>query len=103
MTGDLMVASKAASPHVISMVEVDYSAVEAARLPRRDVFAAEHGYSLTYLPFVTRAVVDALAEFPHMNASMGEGEVILHNEVNMSIAVDLDFQGLLCARGARRT
>lgn len=95
MTGDLMVASKAASPHVISMVEVDYSAIEAARLPRRDDFRAEHGYSLTYLPFVTRAVVDALAEFPHMNSSMGDGEVILHNEVNMSIAVDLDFQGLL--------
>jgi len=95
MTGDLMVASKATSPHVISAVEVDYSAIEAARLPRRESFRAETGYSLTYLPFITRAVVDALREFPHMNASMGDGEVILHNEVNMSIAVDLDYQGLL--------
>ncbi len=95
MTGELMATSKATSPHVISMVEVDYTAIEAARLPRRDSYKAEQGYSLTYLPFIARAVIDALAEFPHMNASMGEGEVILHNEVNMSIAVDLDFEGLL--------
>jgi 2-oxoglutarate dehydrogenase E2 component (dihydrolipoamide succinyltransferase) len=79
----------------VTAVEVDYSAVEAARLPRREQFSAENGFSLTYLPFVARAVVDALAEFPHMNASMGDGEVILHNEVQLSIAVDLDYHGLL--------
>ena len=95
MTGELMVAAKATSPHVISAVEVDYSAVEAARLPRREAYKAEHGYSLTYLPFIARAVIDALAEFPHMNASMGDGEVVLHNEVNLSIAVDLNYEGLL--------
>ena len=95
LTGDAMVASKAISPHVISAIEVDYSAIEAARLPRRESFKAETGYSLTYLPFIARAVVDAMREFPHMNASMGDGEVILHNEVNLSVAVDLDYQGLL--------
>lgn len=95
LTGDLMVASRSASPHVITAVEVDYSAVEAARLPVREAFKAENGYSLTYLPFIARAVIDALGEFPHMNASMGQGEVILHNEVQLSIAVDLDYQGLL--------
>jgi 2-oxoglutarate dehydrogenase E2 component (dihydrolipoamide succinyltransferase) len=95
LTGELMVQSKAASPHVVTAVEVDYSAVEAARLPRREQFRAENGFALTYLPFTARAVVDALAEFPHMNASMGDGEVVLHNEVQLSIAVDLDYQGLL--------
>ena len=95
MTGELMSQSRDTSPHVITMVEVDYSAIEAARLPRRGEFAAEHGFSLTYLPFITRAVVDALAKYPHMNASMGDGEIILHGEVHMAIAVDLDFQGLL--------
>ena len=95
LTGDLMVTSRATSPHVISAVEVDYSAVERARLPRRAEFKAETGYSLTYLPFITRAVVDALREFPHMNASMGDGEVILHNEVHMAVAVDLNYEGLL--------
>ena len=40
-------------------------------------------------------MVDALHEFPHMNASMGDGSVVLHDEVHLSIAVDLDYQGLL--------
>ncbi len=94
-TGEHMVMSKATSPHVITAVEVDYEAVEKARRPAREAFKAEEGFSLTYLPFQARAVVDALAEFPHINASMGDGELIVHHAVNLSIAVDLDHQGLL--------
>jgi 2-oxoglutarate dehydrogenase E2 component (dihydrolipoamide succinyltransferase) len=90
-----MVASRATSPHVITAIDVDYEAVERARKPIRDQFKAEEGFSLTYLPFVSRAVVDALAEYPHMNATVGNGELIVHQYVNLSIAVDLDFQGLL--------
>ena len=44
---------------------------------------------------MSRAVVDAIADFPFMNASVGAGQLIVHNSVNLSIAVDLDFQGLL--------
>jgi 2-oxoglutarate dehydrogenase E2 component (dihydrolipoamide succinyltransferase) len=90
-----MLMSRATSPHVITAIEVDYEAVEKARRPAREGFKAEEGFSLTYLPFQARAVVDALAEFPHINASVGEGELIVHHEVNLSIAVDLDHQGLL--------
>jgi 2-oxoglutarate dehydrogenase E2 component (dihydrolipoamide succinyltransferase) len=95
LTGEHMVMSKNTAPHVVTAVEVDYEAVERARRAFRDQFKAEEGFSLTYLPFISRAVVDALHEFPHMNASMGDGEVLLHSDVNLSIAVDLDFQGLL--------
>ncbi len=95
VTGDAMLSSRATSPHVITAVQVDYSAVERVRLPRRAEFKAETGYSLTYLPFITRAVVDALREYPHMNSSMGDGEVVLHNDVHMAIAVDLNYEGLL--------
>jgi 2-oxoglutarate dehydrogenase E2 component (dihydrolipoamide succinyltransferase) len=95
VTGDAMVASRNTSPHVITAVQVDYSAVERVRLPRRESFKSETGYSLTYLPFITRAVVDALREFPHMNSSMGDGEVVLHNDVHMAVAVDLNYEGLL--------
>jgi 2-oxoglutarate dehydrogenase E2 component (dihydrolipoamide succinyltransferase) len=95
MTGDHMVASKATSPHAITIVEVDYEAVERVRRAERDRFRAEEGFSLTYLPFISRAVVDALHEFPHMNASVADGSVVLHDRVNLSIAVDLDYQGLL--------
>ena len=58
-------------------------------------FRSEEGFSLTYLPFISRAVVDALREFPHMNASVGEGTIVLHNEVHLGIAVDLNYEGLL--------
>jgi 2-oxoglutarate dehydrogenase E2 component (dihydrolipoamide succinyltransferase) len=90
-----MVRSKAASPHAVTAVEVDYEAVERVRSVHRDAFKAEEGFSLTYLPFIARAVIDGLEEFPHLNASVGEGELIVHHDVNLSIAVDLDFEGLL--------
>jgi 2-oxoglutarate dehydrogenase E2 component (dihydrolipoamide succinyltransferase) len=95
MTGEHMVASKATSPHAITIVEVDYEAVERVRRAERERFKAEEGFSLTYLPFIGRAVIDALREFPHMNASVDDGSIILHNEVHLSIAVDLSYQGLL--------
>ena len=58
-------------------------------------FKAEEGFSLTYLPFISRAVVDAIREFPEVNATFGENELIVHNYVNLGIAVDLDFKGLM--------
>ena len=47
-------------------------------------------------------MVDALREYPHMNASFGDGELVVHDYVNLAIAVDLDFEGLLAPviRGA---
>src|SRR5262249_1443478 len=73
-----------------------YENVERVRRAHRSEWKAAEGFSLTYLPFIARAVIDALYDFPHMNASVGgPGEVIVHNYVNLSVAVDLDFQGLL--------
>ena len=95
MTGDHMVMSMATSPHSITMVEVDYEAVERVRRVERSAFKDQEGFALTYLPFVSRAVVDALHEFPHMNASVADGHLVVHNEVHLAIAVDLDYQGLL--------
>lgn len=94
-TGEHMVQSKAAAPHVLTAVEVDFEQVEKVRRAHGEAFKAQEGFSLTYLPFVARAVVDAIQEFPHLNASMGEGEVVLHGYVNLAIAVDLGFEGLL--------
>lgn len=95
ITGEHMVRSKTVSPHVLTAVEVDFEGVEQVRQAHREAFKAEHGFSLTYLPFITRAVCDALHSYPHINASVGEGELVVHNYVNLAIAVDLDFQGLL--------
>ncbi len=94
-TGEHMVRSKATSPHVFSVMEVDFEAVERARAARKEAFRADEGFSLTYLPFIARALVDAIEEFPHMNATVGEGELIVHNYVNLGIAVDLNHEGLI--------
>ena len=61
----------------------------------KDEWKATEGFSLTYLPFISRAVVDALADFPHLNATVGDGELVVHKFVDLGIAVDLDYQGLL--------
>ncbi len=94
-TGEHMVRSKATSPHVFTVMEVDLEGVEQVRRAHKERFKAEAGISLTYLPFIARALVDALDEFPHMNASVGEGELVVHHEVNLGIAVDLDYEGLI--------
>ena len=94
-TAEHMVRSKHTSAHTMVAVEVDYSAVERARRAERDHFKAAEGFSLTYLPFISRAVVDALEEWPYLNSSVGEDQLIVHGEVNLGIAVDLDFEGLL--------
>lgn len=94
-TGAHMLMSKGASPHAFSVVEVDFANVEATRSRAKGDFKATEGFSLTYLPFIARAVVDALVEFPHLNASMGDNELVVHRYVDLGIAVDLDFQGLI--------
>jgi 2-oxoglutarate dehydrogenase E2 component (dihydrolipoamide succinyltransferase) len=95
ITGEHMVMSKATSAHTLTAMEVDFEGVDQVRRALRDQWRAEEGSSLTYLPFVSRAVCDAIREFPYINASVGEGELILHGEVNLGIAVDLNFEGLV--------
>ncbi len=94
-TAEHMVRSKHTSAHTMVAFEVDYSGVERVRHAEKDKFRQAEGFGLTYLPFVTRAVVDALAEFPNVNSSVGEDELIVHHDLNIGIAVDLDFEGLL--------
>jgi pyruvate dehydrogenase E2 component (dihydrolipoamide acetyltransferase) len=95
LTGDHMVMSKATSPHAFSVVEIDFANVDIVRSEVKSDWKASHGFSLTYLPFIARAVIDGLSEFPHLNASVGENDLIVHNYVDLGIAVDLDYDGLL--------
>ncbi len=94
-TGEHMVMSKKVSPHVLTAVEVDFERVEQVRRRHRAEWKNDEGFSLTYLPFIARALVDAIREYPHVNASVGDDELVVHQSVNLAIAVDLDFQGLL--------
>ncbi len=90
-----MVMSKSTSPHAFSVVEVDFANVDTTRSKVKADFKATEGFSLTYLPFITRAIVDGLGEFPHLNASVGDNELIIHDFIDIGVAVDLDYEGLL--------
>ncbi len=94
-TAEHMVRSKATSAHVMMSVEVDFEAVERVRAVHKDEFRSEEGFSLTYLPFIIRAVCDAIAEYPTVNASIDGDDLVVHQAVNLGIAVDLDFEGLI--------
>ena len=95
LTGAHMLMSRGVSPHAFSVVEVDFANVDRARGAAKSGWKERYGFSLTYLPFICRAVVDALDEFPHLNASVGTNELVVHNFVDLGIAVDLDYEGLL--------
>ena len=94
-TAEHMIRSKSTSAHVYASIEVDYEAIERLRSAEKDAFRASEGFGLTYLPFIARAVVDAIRGYPEVNASFGESELVVHNYVNLGIAVDLDFKGLV--------
>ncbi len=85
-----MVMSKRVSAHVTTVHRVDMTKVAKARAKNKDEFAARHGMSLTFLPFVARAAAEALRHFPMLNASIDGNNIIFHNEVNIGIAVALD-------------
>ena len=95
LTGSHMVMSKGVSPHAFSVVEVDFANVDITRNQVKGEWKSSEGFGLTYLPFITRAVVEALEEFPHLNASVSDDDLVVHNFIDIGIAVDLDFQGLL--------
>src|SRR5205814_7209739 len=94
-TAEHMVRSKSTSAHVLTAIEVDYENVDRVRGAAQAEFKEREGFTLTYLPFVSRAVIDAIEDYPHVNASVGDDELIVHKRVHLGIAVDLSFQGLL--------
>ncbi len=96
---DHMIHAKRTAAHVWTSIEVDYEQVEHVRAAQRDRFKADEGFSLTYLPFIARATMDALSAFPVVNSSLDldAGTVTFHHRVNLGIAVDLDTKGLLVA------
>ncbi len=85
-----MVMSKRVSAHVTTVHRVDMTRVAKMRAKHKDDFAARHGMSLTFLPFVVRAATEALRAFPIVNASIDGTNIIYHNEINLGIAVALE-------------
>ncbi|NMM28938.1 MAG: 2-oxo acid dehydrogenase subunit E2 [Glaciimonas sp.] len=94
-TGSHMIRSLATSPHAVQAVEVNFHAVDKARNAIGKEWKEREGYSLTYLPFIARAVCEAIGKYPYINSSFGNDELIVHKRVHLGIAVDVNFDGLL--------
>jgi pyruvate dehydrogenase E2 component (dihydrolipoamide acetyltransferase) len=99
-----MIKAKQTAAHVWTSMEVDFEAVERVRRRHRPAFKDREGFSLTYLPFISRATIDALAAFPVVNSAfdLEAGTRTFHSNVNLGIGVDLDQGGLvvMTIRGA---
>ncbi len=86
-----MVASKHVSPHVYSVDEIDMSKIAALRAKSKDEFEKRYETKLTFMPFFVKAAVAGLRAYPTLNASLDGTNVVLHKEVNIGIAVALDW------------
>ena len=95
VTAEHMVRSKATSPHVLQTIDADFSAVDKVRLAKREQWKADKGYSLSYLPFVARAICLAIKDFPNVNSSIDGDALLVHDELHLAVAIDLDFEGLV--------
>ncbi|MHB8841458.1 MAG: dihydrolipoamide acetyltransferase family protein [Candidatus Aquicultor sp.] len=86
-----MVRSKHASAHVTGIIEVDMTNVAKQRDKVKEAFKKREGFSLTFLPFVAKATIDALIQFPMVNARIiDEHNMALHDYVNLGIAVSVE-------------
>jgi len=86
-----MVASKHVSPHVYSVDEIDMSKIAALRAKSKDEFEKRYETKLTFMPFFVKAAVAGLRAYPTLNASLDGTNIVLHKEVNIGIAVALDW------------
>jgi pyruvate dehydrogenase E2 component (dihydrolipoamide acetyltransferase) len=85
-----MVVSRRTSAHVHSVFEVNFSRVSSIRASRKAAYEAQ-GTKLTYLSFIVKAVADALQSSPVINASVDGDQVIYHKDVNIGVAVALEW------------
>jgi pyruvate dehydrogenase E2 component (dihydrolipoamide acetyltransferase) len=86
-----MVASKHVSAHVYSVEEIDMSKIAALRAKAKDEFEKRYETKLTFMPFFVKATVAGLRAYPTLNASLDGTNMVLHKEVNVGIAVALDW------------
>jgi len=95
-----MIKAKQTAAHVWTSVEVDFERVERVRQAHTAEFKADEGFSLTYLPFISRATIDALKAFPVVNSSFNleEKTATFHKTVHLGIAIDLNQGGLVVAK-----
>jgi 2-oxoglutarate dehydrogenase E2 component (dihydrolipoamide succinyltransferase) len=91
LTAGHMVFSKQTSAHVTTFFEVDLTRVARIRAKLRQEFEAQYNEKLTYLPFITQAVVQGLRKFPVVNAAVSGTDIVFRKQYNVGIAVALDW------------
>jgi len=85
-----MVRSVQTSAHVTTIFEIDMARVVAIRNRLKGEYERKHGVRLTFLPFICRAVVDALGAWPRLNAELRGEQIVVKGFVNLGVAVALD-------------
>ena len=90
LTAEHMVMSRRVSPHVNTIFEIDYTRVAQLRAKKKHEYA-ERGVNLTFLAFIAKAAADALRRHPTLNAAVGGESTILRRDINLGIAVALDW------------
>ena len=86
-----MIESRRTSAHVHCMFEVDITSIVHLRNKTKSTFEQRNGVRLTFMPFFVRAVIIALQQFPIVNSSMEGDGIRYHRNVNVGIAVALDW------------
>ena len=94
-TGEKLAENWRNIPHVFQAIDVDFTEVELVRARHKETFKAATGFSLTYLPFIARAICISLQAFPHINARFDGKSLIVSRDINLGIAVDLNHNGLV--------
>ncbi len=91
ITAENMILSKRTSAHVTTVFHIDYTNIARLRAKHKDDFLAKNGVKLTYLPFIFRSVIQAIPQFPQVNASIDGDNIVYHKDVHLGMAVALDW------------
>ncbi len=95
MIADHMVYSKQTSPHVTSYIEVDVTNLVNWRNENKDKFQEKYNEKLTFTPVFVQAVANAIADFPMINVSVDEKNIIVHSDINIGMATALPSGNLI--------
>jgi len=90
LVAEHMVLSKRVSPHVGTVAEIDMAGVTRVRDAHKRTFEQDHGFGLSFLPFIVHACVRALREFPRLNASVLEDAIVEKKDIHIGIAVETE-------------
>jgi 2-oxoglutarate dehydrogenase E2 component (dihydrolipoamide succinyltransferase) len=95
LIADHMVYSKQTSPHVTSYIEVDVTNLVQWRNDNKDVFQAKYKQKLTFTPVFVQAVAQAIVDFPMINVSVDEKNIVVHQDINIGMATALPSGNLI--------